>query len=104
MKNIKTDEIIVTLIVQDLKFFQLVYRLEQVGLEVDQDYHLGIAGLVEKIMGVPPEKAERFYTVYMDHMGNSTEFPVSPLGQELYPLASSCFHDLKIVLNPVLTT
>ncbi|MEX2565823.1 MAG: hypothetical protein WD431_07775 [Cyclobacteriaceae bacterium] len=95
MENMTLDELIIELILQDLKHNQLVLGLDRLNLDAGYCHFLGILDLIQKLMGVPGELSDDFCTVYMGFIERSLEFPISRSGEELRSLAKECFECLS---------
>ncbi|GGF49071.1 hypothetical protein [Echinicola rosea] len=93
---ISTEELIEELILQDLKHCQLLYGLRTLELGDGDAHYLGILELIEKLMGIRDDQlSTKFCEIYMKFMHQSTDFSITFLGQELRPLARSCYLELK---------
>jgi hypothetical protein len=95
MVNMTLDELIIELILQDLKHNQLVLGLDKLNLDAGYCHFLGILDLIQRLMGVSEELNDDFCTAYMGFMQRCLEFPISRSGEELRPLASECFECLS---------
>lgn len=89
------DELIIELILQDLKHNQLVLGLIRLNPDAGYLHFLGIMDLIQKLMGVPDNKMDDFSATYIAAMHRSLEFPISRSGEELLPLAMECYGNLK---------
>ena len=95
MINISKDELIKTLILQDLKHCQLVYGLDQLHLDAGFRHFLGIMDLIRQLMDIPESEANQFYDTYSSYMQNCMNYPISSNGEELIPVAEECFLSLE---------
>ncbi len=93
--NMTLDELIIELILQDLKHNQLILGLDRLNLDAGYCHYLGILDLLQKLMGIPDDLIDEFSATYMAAMHRSLEFPISRSGEELRPLAMECYEKLK---------
>ena len=93
--NMTLDELIIELILQDLKHNQLILGLDRLNLDAGYSYYLSIMDLVQRLMDVPDELAEDFTACYMAFMNRCLEFPISRSGEELGPFAIECYGLLR---------
>jgi hypothetical protein len=89
------DELIIELILQDLKHNQLVVGLERLNLDVGYCHYLGILELIQKLMGVSDGSMDDFSATYMGYMQRCMEYPISQSGEELRELARECYKSLR---------
>jgi hypothetical protein len=95
MVNMSLDELIIELILQDLKHNQLIQGLDRLALDAGYCHYLGLLDLIQKLMGVPDKLMDEFTTIYMASMDRCLEFPISKSGEELRPLANGCYVLMK---------
>ncbi len=93
--NMTSDELIIELILQDLKHNQLILGLDRLNLDAGFCHYLGILDLIQRIMGVSEDKVDEFSATYMGAMNRCLDFPISRSGEELRPLARECYSLLK---------
>lgn len=93
--NITLDELIIELIIQDLKHNQLILGLDRLNLDVGYCHFLGILDLNQWLMGVPDNQMDGFSATYMAVMHRSLEFPISRTEEELRLLAIECYDILS---------
>ena len=93
--EIKLEDLVIELILQDLKHNQLIYGLDRLNLDAGYCHFLGILDLVQRLMEVPEERMDWFADTYMDAMHHSLDFPITRSGEELRPLAMECYGLLK---------
>lgn len=62
------DELIIELILQELKHNQLVCGLERLNLDAGYSHYLGILDLIQRLMDVPEELNDDFCTAFMGFM------------------------------------
>ena len=89
------DELIIELILQDLKHNQLILGLERLNLDAGFCHYLGILDLIQRLMEVSDGMEDEFSATYMASMNRSLEFPISRSGEELRPLERECYDSLK---------
>ncbi len=93
--EITLEELVIELILQDLKHNQLIYGLDRLNLDAGYCHFLGILDLVQRLMGVPEELMDDFTDTYMDAMHRCLDFPISGSGEELRTLARECYDLLR---------
>lgn len=89
------DELIIELILQDLKHNQLILGLDRLNLDAGYCHYLDIMDLIQRLMEVSDDLIDEFSATYMASMHRSLDFPISRSGEELRPLAMECYEDLK---------
>ncbi|MBD8488143.1 hypothetical protein IFO69_05230 [Echinicola sp. CAU 1574] len=94
MINIQKDELIIELILRDLKHNQLIKGLDNLDLDAGHRHHLGIRDLVKRLMEVAEPLENDFLDTYMGYMDRCLEYPISSLGEELSKLAEECYERL----------
>ncbi len=92
------DELIIELILQDLKHNQLILGLDRLNLDAGYSHYLGILDLTQKLMGIPEEFIDDFSTTYMRYMQRCLEFPITRSGEELRELAVECYENLSAMM------
>ncbi|MFC5045135.1 hypothetical protein ACFSTE_16475 [Aquimarina hainanensis] len=96
----RDKELIIELIRQDLKHNQLVYGLERIGLEGARLHHLEIYDMIHRFMEVPEGLVgNRWGMTYANFMKDAVNYPITPKGDSLTPLAYACYTQLKEVLE-----
>lgn len=95
MVNMSLDELLIGLILQDLKHNQLIQGLDRLNLDSGYCHYLGILDLVQRLIGVPDDLMDDFTATYMDSMDRCLEFPISRSGDELRPWALECYERLR---------
>lgn len=96
MIKMTLNELIIELILQDLKHNQLIVGLERLNLDAGYCHYLGILDLIQKLMGTPDKLMDAFAATYMEYMKRCLEFPISRSGEELRELATECYECLKV--------
>ena len=89
--EITLEELLIELILQDLKHNQLIYGLDKLNLDAGYCHFLGILDLVQRLMEVPEERMDWFADTYMDAMHRALDFPITRSGEELRALAMECY-------------
>lgn len=90
-----TPELITELIRQNMRQYQLVYRLEQLGMEMDNHY-LDLCSIVAQLLGLPRQQIpDSFVNLYCRFLDEAGPLPLTGTGEYLEPLARRCFHTLK---------
>jgi len=96
--NMTLDELIIELILQDLKHNQLILGLDRLNLDAGFCHYLGILDLIQRLMGIPEELVDDFSAAYMVYMQRCLEFPISRSGEELRELAVECYENLTAMM------
>lgn len=89
-------ELIIRLILQDLRHYQLTATLAKVGL--NQDLHdLELMETIAELMGVPRDdkRSDQWGELYFSYLERSPEYEVEELGKALQPLAEECYYVLE---------
>lgn len=98
----KNEQLIIDLIQQDLKHCQLVYGLEQLGLQGSSMHHLEMLEIIYRLMHIPSEKKSDYLAeTYAAFMSMATDIEITALGESLRPLAKECYHRLKYLIELV---
>lgn len=96
----KSKELIISLIQQDLKHTQLVAGLDKVGLEASDKHHLQILEVIAKIMQVPEgDVDDNWGRVYFNLVQEAKNFAISDTADSLRPYATLCYRQLKLFLE-----
>ncbi|WP_215225019.1 hypothetical protein [Echinicola shivajiensis] len=103
MNNIQKDELIKTLILQDLKHCQLLYGLDRLNLDAGYCHFLSILDLISKLMEISDDDVNDFIETYMLFMNKCMDYPLSKTGEELKPLAEECYMVLTEIQKEVPT-
>lgn len=92
--------LIINLIHQDLKHSQLVYGLENIGLDGSEVHFLEIMEIVSKLMNVPNGAInDSWGEMYTEFMKESVSFEITSKGEALKPFAKVCYVQLKSLLK-----
>ena len=63
--EITLEELLIELILQDLKHNQLIFGLDRLNLDAGYCHFLGILDLIQSLMGVPDKLMDDFTETYM---------------------------------------
>ncbi len=86
------------LIRQDMKHYQFLHGLEQLGLD-PQLHHLEIQEIVAQLMGIEEGMASnQWCDTYMHFLDLAALQPITSLGENLQELAEDCYLHLQSVL------
>lgn len=85
-------EIIIELIVQDLRYNQYTAALRKLGIEI-YGFELDFVTIIMKLMGIQ-ECPDEWLDLYVSFLGRCEEIDTIPLGKNLYPLAEECYNVL----------
>jgi len=84
-------QLIIRLIQQDMKHQQLVEAICQAGFETDI-HNLQLLPIVANLMGIPTHQIpDRWVEIYINCLGQTTLYPITPLAENLLPLAEECY-------------
>lgn len=90
-------DILISLILQDLRHNQLLLELEGRGLDLELHY-LDLMTPIGRLMGLPadgiPDEFADMYTAFMNQAG---QYPVTGRGEGLMELAEKCYATLKAI-------
>lgn len=85
-------EIIIELIVQDLRYNQYTAALRKLGIEI-YSFELDFVTITMKLLGIQ-ECTDEWLELYVSFLNRCEEFDMIPLGKNLYPLAEECYNAL----------
>ena len=92
MTTVNNEELIIILILQDLKHNQLTYGLQKLCLE-PEIHCLEIIEVVAQLMGIEKEKiSDQFREIYYSFLKQAPDIKISANGEELKPLAEKCYY------------
>jgi hypothetical protein len=91
--------VVIRLIQQDLKHSQLTEQLRLIGWDDGGLYTLDLMSLVAELMEVPHEQMEFFTEIYGGYLDKAFEYPVTYLGNEIFPVAVRCYNELQECLK-----
>ncbi len=96
----KNEQLIIDLIQQDLKHCQLIYGLEQLGLQASSMYHLEILEIIYQLMHISSEKKNDYLAeTYAAFMSMATDYEITSNGESLKSLARDCYYRLKYLVD-----
>ena len=84
-------DLIIKLILQDLKHNQLVCGLEKLGLDGAGLHSLEVLEIVSGLMKVPEPLSDGWGAIYVKCMEESVNYKITDRGEALKPLANRCF-------------
>ena len=87
--------IIISLLLEDLRFNQYIYALRKLGIEV---YHfdLDLMGIVAKLMELTEEEFnDSWMELYVSEVSKCENLPVEPMGKNLQELAEESYKALS---------
>lgn len=94
------EDLIISLIQQDMKHNQLLTGLERIGFDCQGLFDLGLLEIVSNLMKVPEGRiSDRWSAMYVSFMQEAPHYEVSCLGEALEPLAAICYKQLKALLD-----
>src|SRR5689334_7720044 len=85
--------IVVRLIIQDMKNYQLLQGLEKLGLSTENGLHTSsLLEIIAQLMGIPEQQlSDEWCETYMGFLGQSTRYEITTHGDNLQPLAEACY-------------
>ena len=87
-------EIIISLIIEEMRFNQRLAALRKLDVEVYFD--LGLMNIVANLMGISQENiTDSWMELYVTELSKCESFPIEPLGKNLYGLAVEFYETLK---------
>ena len=93
-------ELIIKLIQQDLKHSQLVYGLDQLGLNASDKHCLELLDIIACLMKVPEGQLEVVWgKKYVSLMTEAVHFDIEKTPRKLNAHAESCYKALRAVLK-----
>jgi len=96
----RNEQLIIDLIQQDLKYCQLIYGLEKLGLQASSMHHLDILEVIYQLMFIPNEKKNDYLAeTYAAFMSMATDYEITPNGESLRSLAKDCYYRLKYLVD-----
>ncbi len=95
----RTKDLIIKLIQQDMKHCQLIYGLDNLGLDGNEKYHLQLFDIVYVLMKVPKNLEMEWGDTYQKYMRQASLVEISGTDSKLKPLAELCFKHLKMLLD-----
>lgn len=93
-------DLIIALILQDLKHSQLVMGLDRLGLEASDRHCLELFDIIADLMQVPEGHVELDWSkLYLTYMAECSDIEISNDLNQLKPYAESCFEELERILQ-----
>lgn len=93
----ETKNLIIHLLLQDLRHTQLLLLLEKEGRDMEAHY-LDIVLVVSRLMGAE-EVSDQFVSLYVWFMDEAANYPVAGRGESLQELAEQCYTMLVCCLE-----
>lgn len=93
------NELIISLIQQDLKHNQLISGLHKLHLETDGMYYLNLVDTVADLMGIEGSKSDQWFDIYDGYLQKAHTYNVEDGGSNLRPVAEECFFQLEACLK-----
>lgn len=91
----ENKQFVISLIQKDLKHNQLTEGLRHLGLDDAGLHSLDILPIVARLMGISNgDETDRWNNIYISFLDEAHKYPVSDLGEELYPVAEKCYEML----------
>jgi hypothetical protein len=88
------SELVIRLLVQDMKHEQLLDALNKLGFETDR-HTLDLFNIIAELMGIAENQASWAWSdIYMEYMNKALLYPVTLDGESLVPLAKECYEKL----------
>jgi hypothetical protein len=95
----KKKQLILQLLIQDMRHYQLIHLLKKKGMNTDLHY-LEIVTLVGNLMGASPGKlSDLFVGLYMSFMEEAAFYKITGRGENLQILAEHGYGMLKCCLE-----
>lgn len=86
--------LITELILQDMRHYQLVFKLEAEDIAMEE-HDSNIVEVVAELMGLlPKSSSDQFVSLYISYMEQAHTHPVCGTGRHLMPLAMQCYQSL----------
>jgi hypothetical protein len=95
----KKEQLVIKLIQQDLKYNQLLLRLEEIGLEGRDTHYLKLLEIIFKLMSVPKVVEDDWGDLYLSYMQQAIQYKITSKGKTLKPLAEVCYRQLKALID-----
>ncbi len=97
----KNEQLIINLILQDLKHNQLLLGLEKIGLNVNDTHYLSILEVVFQLMKVPEQTLDDCGALYLNFMDQAIQYKMSDTVKQdtLKPLAEVCYRQLRGLID-----
>lgn len=87
----KQKQLIIELLVQDMKHEQLIDGLYKLGFSSDL-HGLNISGVIAELLGIKEADISwDWFEIYMDFVGQAKHYEICGTGNTLRPLAETCY-------------
>lgn len=91
MKTVKNKQLIIELLMQDMKHEQLIDGLYKLGFSSDL-HGLNISGVVAELLGIKEDDIDsEWFEIYMDFLSQAKHYEICGTGKNLRPLAETCY-------------
>ena len=88
-------EIIIPVIIEDMRFNQYISALRKLGIEV-YGFDLDLMSIVADLMAIRREDmTDSWMELYVTELSKCESLPIESLGKNLYLLAEECYETLK---------
>lgn len=88
------SELVIRLLVQDMKHEQLLNALNKLGFETDR-HTLDLFNIIAGLMGIAEDQASWAWSdIYMEYMNKASVHPTTLYAENLVPLAKECYEKL----------
>ncbi len=95
----KTKNLIISLIQQDLKHNQLVIGLDNIGLQAGEKHHLELLNIVYDLMKVPQAVEMDWGMTYTNYMNKALRYKIRSTSKGLRHQAELCYTHLKCIVD-----
>lgn len=96
----KTKELVISLIQQDLKHTQLIAGLDNLGLEASDKHHSQILEIIAKLMQVPEGVIDdNLGQIYNSLMQEAKHFQITQTHEAFREYATLCHRQLKLFIE-----
>ncbi len=95
----ENKNIIIRLILADLKHNQLISALEGIHLLTDGLYFINLSDAVAQLMGIEGGKSELWFSLYDSYMEQGALYNVEGRAENLLPLTEECYHHLRTCIT-----
>ena len=88
-------EIIIEIVVQDMRFNQFIAALRKLGIKV-YDFDLDLMSIVADLMAIQSkDMTDSWMELYVSELSKCENIPIEPLGKNLCSLAEECYKSFK---------
>lgn len=99
LRIMRSKQLIIKLIQQDLKHCQLLYGLNRVGLDGDEKHQLQLFDIIYDLMKVPQSIEFDWGSTYHHYMKQGLLLEIGSTDTHLKPLAELCYKHLRMLVN-----